>query len=55
VEHINEWARQGWRVVSVDLTPQPQFGPRTRPVLLEREIIAGRTDKSQTEPVGAWR
>ncbi|MGO9206343.1 MAG: hypothetical protein ACLQBX_09210 [Candidatus Limnocylindrales bacterium] len=38
VKHLNEWAKDGWRVASVDLTPGPSFEMRTLPVLLERDV-----------------
>jgi hypothetical protein len=37
-ERLNELAKDGWRVASVDLTPQPSYGAKTLPVLLEREV-----------------
>jgi hypothetical protein len=40
VERLNEFAKDGWRVASVDLTPGPSFGAKTLPVLLERDIQA---------------
>jgi len=42
VKNLNEWAKDGWRLASVDLTPGPSFEMRTLPVLLEREVdLAG--------------
>ena len=38
VERLNEFGKDGWRVASVDLTPQPSFAAKTLPVLLERDI-----------------
>jgi hypothetical protein len=38
VDHINEWAKDGWRVASVDLTLLGSFGLKKLPVLLEREV-----------------
>lgn len=43
LEHLNELGKQGWRVVSVDLTYHPSYSPAAQPgvslpVLLEREI-----------------
>lgn len=38
VEHLNEFAKDGWRVVSVDLMAHASFGVKTLPVLLKREI-----------------
>jgi len=38
VERANEWAHDGWRVASVDLTPHASFETNTLPVLLEREV-----------------
>ena len=38
MKHLNEWAKAGWRVASVDLTPGPSFEMRTLPVLLERDV-----------------
>jgi hypothetical protein len=49
VARLNEWARDGWRVATVDLTPHPEFGPRSRPVLLERDAPIGGT-QSPAEP-----
>jgi hypothetical protein len=37
VNCLNEFANQGWRVVSVDLSPHPSFVAAPLPVLLERE------------------
>jgi hypothetical protein len=37
VEHLNDLAKDGWHVVSVDLTGHPEFEARKLPVLLERE------------------
>jgi len=37
VKCLNEFARQGWRVVSVDLSTHPSFAAAPLPVLLERE------------------
>jgi hypothetical protein len=38
VKDLNEWAKDGWRVAAVDLTPGPSFEMRTLPVLLERDV-----------------
>ncbi len=38
VEKLNEYARDGWRVASVDLTPHASFGAGMLPVLLERDV-----------------
>ena len=38
VDHLNEWAKDGWRVASVDLTLHGSFGLKKLPVLLEREV-----------------
>jgi hypothetical protein len=38
VEHLNAFARDGWRVVSVDLMAHNAFATKTLPVLLEREV-----------------
>jgi len=43
VERLTELGKQGWRVVSVDLTHHPSYSPAAQPstplpVLLEREI-----------------
>ena len=38
VEQLNEFAKDGWRVVSVDLTPHASFGAGRLPVLLERDV-----------------
>jgi hypothetical protein len=37
VEHLNEFAKDGWRVVSVDLMAHGSFETKALPVLLERE------------------
>ena len=37
VENLNVFAKDGWRVVSVDLMAHGSFGTKTLPVLLERE------------------
>ena len=36
VKCLNEFAEQGWRVVSIDLSPHPAFASGPLPVLLER-------------------
>jgi len=38
VEHLNEFAKEGWQVVSVDLTAHGNFAVKKLPVLLEREV-----------------
>lgn len=38
VEHLNEFAADGWHVVSVDLMAHGTFAVRTLPVLLAREV-----------------
>ena len=38
VEQLNVFARDGWRVVSVDLMAHPEFETKALPVLLEREV-----------------
>ena len=38
VEHLNEFAKDGWRAVSVDLMAHTSFGTKSLPVLLEREV-----------------
>jgi hypothetical protein len=38
VERLNEFAKDGWRVVSVDLTAHSSFEAKALPVLLEREV-----------------
>ena len=47
VKNLNEWAKDGWRLASVDLTPSPSFEMRTLPVLLEREIAQEQWKPSQ--------
>jgi hypothetical protein len=37
VDRLNEFAKDGWRVASVDLTVHSSFEVKTLPVLLERE------------------
>ena len=36
VRRLNELGKDGWRVVSIDLTPHPEFATGPLPVLLER-------------------
>jgi hypothetical protein len=36
VQRLNEFGKDGWRVVTVDLTPHPAFKTGPLPVLLER-------------------
>jgi Domain of unknown function (DUF4177) len=38
VEHLNAFAKDGWRVASVDLTSHSSFETKALPVLLEREV-----------------
>jgi hypothetical protein len=38
VEHLNAFANDGWRVVSVDLMAHASFQTKSLPVLLEREV-----------------
>jgi hypothetical protein len=38
VEHLNVLAKDGWRVVSVDLMAHGSFGVKVLPVLLVREV-----------------
>jgi len=47
LERLTELGRQGWRVVSVDLTHHPSYSPAAQPavplpVLLEKETVTGR-------------
>lgn len=51
VEQFNAWAREGWRVANVDLSPRPTYGPPSRTVLLERDraMAAG----ASSEPAAA--
>ncbi len=55
VSQLNQWAREGWRVANLDLNAHPQFGPKSRTVLLEREIdaVAGETESSTRDRVGS--
>ena len=39
VEILNGFAKEGWRVVSVDLLAHAEFGTKSLPVLLEREVM----------------
>lgn len=46
LERLNEFGRQGWRVVSIDLTHHPSYSPASQPtiplpVLLEKPLGAG--------------
>jgi hypothetical protein len=47
VKHLNEWAKDGWRLASVDLTPGSSFEMRALPVLLEREVAQEQWKTSQ--------
>lgn len=43
VEHLTEWGKDGWEVVSIDLTYHPTYSPAAQPqgavpVLLKREV-----------------
>jgi hypothetical protein len=43
LDRLNELGKQGWRVVSADLTHHPSYSPAAQPstplpVLLEREV-----------------
>ena len=38
VEHLNAFARDGWRVASVDLMAHAEFSTKVLPVLLERQV-----------------
>jgi hypothetical protein len=38
VEQLNVFAKDGWRVVSVDLMAHSAFETKSLPVLLEREV-----------------
>jgi hypothetical protein len=38
VEELNMFAKDGWRVVSVDLMAHSSFEAKALPVLLEREV-----------------
>jgi hypothetical protein len=40
VRRVNELGKDGWRVVSVDLTPHPAFKTGPLPVLLERPSVS---------------
>jgi hypothetical protein len=47
LDRLNEMGKQGWRVVSVDLTHHPSYSPAAQPaiplpVLLERAAAAAR-------------
>ncbi len=37
-ERLNELAKDGWRVASVDLTAHSEFAAKSLPVLLERDV-----------------
>ena len=42
-EHCQEWGKEGWEVVSLDLTYHPTYSPAAQPqgavpVLLKREV-----------------
>ncbi len=38
-DRLNEFAKEGWRVVSVDLMAHAAFATKALPVLLEREVL----------------
>jgi hypothetical protein len=40
VDAVNVYAKDGWRVASVDLTAHGSFAVKTLPVLLERDVQA---------------
>ena len=48
VRRLNELGKDGWRVVSVDLTPHPAFKTEPLPVLLERQSASGVGAKRAT-------
>jgi hypothetical protein len=39
VEILNGFAKEGWRVASVDLMAHAEFGAKSLPILLEREVM----------------
>ncbi|SDR63536.1 hypothetical protein SAMN05519103_08728 [Rhizobiales bacterium GAS113] len=41
VRRLNEFGKDSWRVVSVDLTPHPAFKAGPLPILLERPSVSG--------------
>jgi hypothetical protein len=46
VRRLNEFGKDGWRVVSVDLTAHPTFKTGPLPVLLERPSASANVTKS---------
>jgi hypothetical protein len=38
VDRLNDLSKDGWRVVSADLTAHSAFAVKTLPVLLERDV-----------------
>jgi hypothetical protein len=46
VRRLNEFGKDGWRVVSVDLTPHPAFAKKPLAVLLERPIASGAAKRT---------
>jgi hypothetical protein len=38
VEHLNELGKDGWHVVSADISAESSFETKKLPVLLEREV-----------------
>jgi len=46
VRRVNELGKDGWRVVSVDLTPHPAFKTGPLPVLLERPAVSHSETRS---------
>jgi hypothetical protein len=54
LERLNELGRQGWRVVSIDLTHHPSYSPAAQPsillpVLLEKPVGAVRSMEYRIE------
>jgi hypothetical protein len=46
VRRLNELGKDGWRVVSVDLTPHPAFAKKPLAVLLARPIASGAAERT---------
>lgn len=43
---LNEFAKEGWRVASIDLTPHSSFSTKSLPVLLERSSASDAKARS---------
>jgi hypothetical protein len=48
ISRLNEFAKQGWRVVSIDLSTHPSFSAAPLPVLLERQQESTDSQSNET-------